>query len=766
VITHIRLLRNIGQFHSVDAGAVIPLARFLVVYAENGRGKTTLAAILRSLASGDRIPIVERRRLASEHPPHVVLECSGTPPQAVFRDDTWNRTLPDIVIFDDHFVDENVYSGLTVSAEHRQNLHELVLGAQGVTLNRQLQDLVGRIERHNSDLRVRASAIPVTARRAFSVDDFCALPLHEHIDDEIQIAERNLAAARQQVAVRQTTTFDLFRLPAFDLGLVSEILDRDLPALDAAAVRRVHDHLANLGEDGEEWAARGMEFVSSDAGSSNCPFCAQSLAGSSLIDHYRAYFSAEYAEANRAVSEFIALMSRLHGGNAQAAFERGVRLAGDLRRFWSGFCDVPEVALDTASITRDWQAARDGIGLALRAKQLAPLERSLLSSETLAATQRFNAHVGSLENLNERLHAANDAIRAVKAQAATASAATIEAQVMRLRPIKVRHAQPVAGLCQAYEQEIAAKSVTEGLRDEAQAALESYRQTAFPAFQNHINTYLGRFNAGFRVGRVAAADTRGGPACNYDVLINDVHVDVAAGAVPAGSPTFRNTLSSGDRNTLALAFFFASLDQDQRLAEKVIVIDDPISSLDEHRSLTTVQELRRLGLRVSQLIVLSHSKPFLCRICEGIARTDGSAVQIVRDVHGSTLVIWDVDQEALTDHDRRHALLRSFLDQGPDVNSREVATALRPVIEAYLRVAFPAHCPPSRHVLGRFLTDCEHTVGTIDEILGISELQELQNLAEYAHRFHHDTNTAWETAAINDGELRAFAERLLTFTSK
>jgi hypothetical protein len=69
-------------------------------------------------------------------------------------------------------------------------------------------------------------------------------------------------------------------------------------------------------------------------------------------------------------------------------------------------------------------------------------------------------------------------------------------------------------------------------------------------------------------------------------------------------------------------------------------------------------------------------------------------------------------------------------------------------------------------VLGRFLTDCEHTVGTIDEILGISELQELQNLAEYAHRFHHDTNTAWETAAINDGELRAFAERLLTFTSK
>jgi wobble nucleotide-excising tRNase len=31
-----------------------------------------------------------------------------------------------------------------------------------------------------------------------------------------------------------------------------------------------------------------------------------------------------------------------------------------------------------------------------------------------------------------------------------------------------------------------------------------------------------------------------------------------------------------------LAFFFASLDQDAGLANKVVVIDDPISSLDEH----------------------------------------------------------------------------------------------------------------------------------------------------------------------------------------
>jgi wobble nucleotide-excising tRNase len=51
VLERIQLLRNVGQFDSVNAGANIPLTRLSLIYAENGRGKTTLAAILRSLRS-------------------------------------------------------------------------------------------------------------------------------------------------------------------------------------------------------------------------------------------------------------------------------------------------------------------------------------------------------------------------------------------------------------------------------------------------------------------------------------------------------------------------------------------------------------------------------------------------------------------------------------------------------------------------------------------------------------------------------------------
>jgi hypothetical protein len=42
------------------------------------------------------------------------------------------------------------------------------------------------------------------------------------------------------------------------------------------------------------------------------------------------------------------------------------------------------------------------------------------------------------------------------------------------------------------------------------------------------------------------------------LAINDTPVPIGGGTPEEGKPSFRNTLSSGDRNTLALAFFFAS----------------------------------------------------------------------------------------------------------------------------------------------------------------------------------------------------------------
>ncbi|MCP3475845.1 AAA family ATPase [Bradyrhizobium sp. CCGUVB1N3] len=179
------------------------------------------------------------------------------------------------------------------------------------------------------------------------------------------------------------------------------------------------------------------------------------------------------------------------------------------------------------------------------------------------------------------------------------------------------------------------------------------------------------------------------------MLINDPAIPVATAAL--GRPSFRTSLSAGDRNTLALAFFFASIDQDPALADKIVVINDPVSSLDDHRSPTTVQELRRLAQRTRQVIVLSHNKPFLCNVWDAADQMPRAALEVVRDGTGSTLRAWDVNRDMITLHDQRHELLRNYIGSATGVDAREVAEALRPILEAFaaspIRAIFrPANC--------------------------------------------------------------------------
>ncbi|MBI4237644.1 MAG: AAA family ATPase [Deltaproteobacteria bacterium] len=764
MIRRIRLLRNIGQFDSVGAAATITLGRLVLVYAENGRGKTTLAAVLRSLASGDPLPITERHRLAAAHPPHVVLDCEGGPPDAMFQDGAWNRTLPHLSLFDDVFVDANIHSGLAVDARHRQNLHELVLGARGVDLSRQLQQLVARIEQHNSALREKAAAIPDRVREGFPVDEFCALPELADVDAEIGAIERALAAAQDQDAVRTAPLFETLGLPAFDAEAIDRILQRDLPDLDAAAEARVRAHVATLRAGGEQWVSDGMQRLPQANGEGTCPFCAQHLTGLPLIAHYRAYFSAAYRDLKRAITDALENVRRAHAGDVPAGFERAVRMAGERRLFWSRFCEVPQVGIDTAAVVRAWNAGREAVNVALTAKQAAPLEKQALDQHARDAIAAYDALRQRIADLSAALIAANEAIRVVQEQAVGANPNTIARDLARLKATKARHTPEIAAACAGYLAEKEAKARTEGEREGAKSALDDYRTSAFPASQTAINVYLRRFNAGFRLDSVTSTSTRGGPACTYNVVINDRPVSVGSGTSAQGEPSFRNTLSSGDRNTLALAFFFASLDQDPNLGNTVVVIDDPITSLDDHRSLTTVQEVRRLFERAGQVIVLSHDKRFLCRIWNGAGPTARLALEIARDGTGSTLRSWDVDQDSVTEHDRRDARLREYVASG-DGDQREVARAIRPHLEAFLRVARPEHFPPST-LLGPFLGRCRERAGRADEILDATARQELSELVEYANRFHHDTNPAWETEAINDAELRNFVERALAFARR
>ena len=327
---------------------------------------------------------------------------------------------------------------------------------------------------------------------------------------------------------------------------------------------------------------------------------------------------------------------------------------------------------------------------------------------------------------------------------------------------KSRYDAAIEPLCDAYLQEKAAKRATEGLRDQARDALERYRATVFPVYEAAINDYLRKFGAGFRLGAVQLLNSRAGSSCTYNVMIDNIAVPLTG---HRGQPTFKNTLSAGDRSTLALAFFFVSLDRDPQLAQKIVVIDDPMTSLDENRSLTTVQEMHRLNGKVSQVVVLSHSRPFLCAMWEKSNKLARTAIKVIRDRDGSTLVAWDVKQDSITEHDRRHAKAVAYVGSNNAADEREVAESLRPILESFMRVAYPEEFPPDS-LLGPFLNVCSQRLGRPNQILSAADLAEMQDLLEYANKFHHDSNPAWQIEIINDQELHGFCQRTLAFARR
>ena len=86
-------------------------------------------------------------------------------------------------------------------------------------------------------------------------------------------------------------------------------------------------------------------------------------------------------------------------------------------------------------------------------------------------------------------------------------------------------------------------------------------------------------------------------------------------------------------------------------------------------------------------------------------------------------------------------------------NTREVAQSIRPVLEGYLRMACPEFFPPGQ-LLGPFRGIAQQRAASGTPIIDATKLTELSNLTEYSNRFHHDTNPAWDSEHINDGELR------------
>lgn len=757
MIKRFKLLSNLGQFKNDASGSHISLGRLTLCYAGNGRGKTTLATALSSLASGDPRPLLERRRVDVQEDPKVVIETDSPQGMCHFTNRQWNTKLPNVVVFDDNFVDRNVFSGLSVSPQQRQNLHDIILGKDAVTLQRRLNEQVHIIEMHNSEMRSKEAPITGRVPGNLGVVEIFNLPEDPQIDAHIDSTESLLQAAKDDRSIRNAPTLKALSLPHFDMARIEQVLQMGLADIEAEALKRVQMHIEHLGDGAEGWLSEGMRYIQDGkqdgAGPAKlCPFCGQELNGSHLIETYQKFFSYEYDSLKKTVGDLLYEVGKSFGDALRAKFEQELRVVNESYVFWQKFLDIKPLSLATTEIFEDCAHARESVLRLVEAKQLTPLEKLDMTDEVRGLVNQYSRHVYDVEQSMANVNSDNKRIGEFKAKLEASNLEDLETQLILLRAIKTRHTPEVGLLCDEFLAAKREKAEAEKERDAIRNELNRYRRDTFVRYQQVVNQHLTTFGASFRLDGLKHVNIRRGSTSTYEALINKTVVGVVGTQSAEPEPSFGTVFSAGDRATLALAFFVASINQMEHQEGLVVVLDDPISSLDVGRRLATTQLVRQLANRVAQVIVFSHDKGFLCRMWNGRGGLNVVPIEISRHGDGSTLKKWDITSEFLTEHDKRDSLFNSYLSTGHG-NEREIAREIRNHLEGYLRVSCPSAFPPNTALGRQFIKECRERLGEREEILSEEKLYELCNLLEYTSGFHHDTNPAWESQAIDSNEL-------------
>ena len=752
-------IRNIGRFKDCAAHGDVTFRKLTLLFAENGQGKTTLCAIFRSLQSGQHEPISERRTLGAIGPTEVEMRLGGS--SFRFTDGAWSAPYPDIAVFDSAFVHSNVYAGDYVDHEHKKNLYRVIVGEQGVDLAREVEKLDGQIRQANRSISVAEAAASRTLPRGEALDAYLHWSPIDDVDARILRAEAALSrrhrALERAVEIQGRASLAKLDLPPFPGDVVS-VLGRQLEDVVADAEARVRKQIArhDMGTEGEAWLARGLSYVEGE----KCPFCSASVVGSDLISAYRSHFNAAYNDLKREVAGLRDLIRSRIGETALSTVQRALSSNAALVEFWKQFTDISLPDIDFGAVQERYGAVADAAYSRVAAKEQAPVEGLQPDASLRRALRNLEDLKPSVHAYNTAVDAANDLIVNQKAAVEQAGdVATLETELTGLRSNKQRFEEGVERACQAYRDAVSTKKVLEGEKEAARAQLDRYCEQILQSYESAINHFLDQFNAGFRIVNSRHLYTGGTPSSHYQIMINDTAVALGDVRTQAGTHCFKTTLSSGDRSALALAFFLAAAHQDDQLGLRIVVLDDPFTSLDRYRRTCTQQLIRQLGGLAMQVVVLSHDPSFLNGIWAGYHTGDIKALQLCRVGENTMIGEWDIEAELLSTYLLDHSRLLGFYrDRTGD--PIEVARSIRPFIEGLLRAHFPGRFDPNEW-FGDFISKIRAADAADGLIHAQADLPELEAINEYSKKYHHDQNRNADSERVSPDELHGFVKRTL-----
>lgn len=557
--------------------------RFNLVYGWNGTGKTTLSRLLRSIQR--RIPVGTGKAKLSVNGKELdgaKFDSEPLPPTFVFnRDFIWENVFAVGGKLDPIFVvgEENVEKQKEVDKLRPQidQLSERLADQERVAkeLNKAHESLGSE---QAKAIKEALSSSPPTNYNNYQRPNYI-----EALDklvkagnvDEHRLDAGQLEADKQK---HSGTALDLIKsveLSFPDLDALTTAVKEVLPKTVTSMAIEFLTKIPPV----EKWVREGTEHHQK-LKSTTCLYCDQKIPAGRL-KHLEDHFNEEYDKFIIQLDD----LKRLLEQQAETINEVELPVAALF---------YPHLRKRYSDAKTDLVAANELVSLHLRLL-LDAIEQKLASPRVAF---EFEASVPKIEA------EVIDAINSIVAEHNTTSLAYAEEQRTSRRRIELHMLAEGASSFQQSQERVAQaqlrvqrlKSLVQGRQHQLEEAQRFIRNHLRPAeeFNKNLQAYLG-------------------------------HADIRLETVEGGYRLMRGSeaaedLSEGERTAIALLYFLQSLTAEGiDLKESIVVLDDPVSSMDANSMYSAVAFVRSSLKGVGQLFILTHNFTFFREIRDWFA---------------------------------------------------------------------------------------------------------------------------------------------------
>lgn len=591
-----------------------------IIFGSNGSGKTTISNILSFYGNNQFISENEKKELFED------IKCTNDANTNInignssIKYPANNTQNKDIFVFNSNFVVNHIYNGVI------SNMKKFT--STGIELkNKEIDQINSEIDKLNKEKEKCIHTIEQVDNQLESV--FKVL----NADFSNSLTDKNKRLTKPQLIKYESPTSSLDEIKEtiqklkFDYevskkqeeldtallklkGIVFNDLDTDITGVSSLLAKNIQQlskdaleskirEVQNLFSDDdhknsvERWYKFGFSILQS-SDSVICPLCNSDISKQldDILKDYSGYFDETYNTFITDLSDFKTKISELISD--LMIYENNCKTLNEIRQPYS------EYLKDLPFIEYDFKEIKDAFKTIFKCVSKKIENVQIIKSFPNGFSETINGFTTAMTT-NKKFHSQSVEILESK----TLNTNKIEEKIRneyKLLIIKELDVLSKGNIVDKYKNALKRK-----------VEIEQDANSGIPFWQNKLNEEIRKLKIESK--SISTYLHRLG-VDNFDIDLNDdsPNENIVIQYNHSQKNKLRNTLSDGEKTALAFAYFLSKFEHEVNLNMRksaTVIIDDPISSLDEGRLYSTASLINHFFKDVNQIIVLSHNFLFL-----------------------------------------------------------------------------------------------------------------------------------------------------------